>query len=84
MSYPQDLITLLSRLARGSQADKLHWIFSLYDLNGDGRISREEMTEVVRAVYDLLGRHTDLPIDDTTVQEKVDASFSVSIMEKIL
>ncbi|CAH8563669.1 Kv channel-interacting protein 1 [Schistosoma haematobium] len=45
----------LSQLAKGSNLDKIKWIFSLYDINGDGYISRSELKEVIQAIYDLLG-----------------------------
>ena len=30
--------------------DKLKWMFQLYDLNGDGFISREELSDVAASV----------------------------------
>ncbi|CAL4063938.1 unnamed protein product, partial [Meganyctiphanes norvegica] len=72
-----DLIGLLSRLYRGSLHERLRWVFTLYDLNGDGCITRQEMTSVVQAVYDLMGKHTDTPVDETTVEHKVEALFTM-------
>ena len=37
-------------LTRGTQEDKIKWVFNLYDLNGDGWISREEMEDVTHSV----------------------------------
>ena len=34
----------------GTDDDKYNWMFDLYDLNGDGYISREEMEDVVFSV----------------------------------
>ncbi|XP_069167778.1 A-type potassium channel modulatory protein KCNIP1 [Procambarus clarkii] len=78
----EDLITLLSRLSRGSLNDRLKWIFSLYDLNGDGCITRQEMTDVVQAVYDLMGKHTDTPVDEQTVGLKVESLFTTLDLNK--
>ncbi|XP_042232986.1 Kv channel-interacting protein 1-like [Homarus americanus] len=78
----EDLITLLSRLSRGSLNDRLKWIFTLYDLNGDGCITRQEMTDVVQAVYDLMGKHTDTPVDEQTVGQKVEALFTTLDLNK--
>ncbi|KAK8753172.1 hypothetical protein OTU49_003000, partial [Cherax quadricarinatus] len=78
----EDFITLLSRLSRGSLNDRLKWIFSLYDLNGDGCITRQEMTDVVQAVYDLMGKHTDAPVDEKTVAQKVESLFTTLDLNK--
>ena len=40
----------LSILLRGSAEEKLRWTFQLYDTNGDGFISREEMEDVAESV----------------------------------
>lgn len=54
----QDFVLGLSILSRGSVEEKLKWTFSLYDINGDGLITREEMTEIVTAIYELAGSPT--------------------------
>lgn len=67
----------LSILSRGSMDEKLRWTFSLYDINGDGRITREEMTDIVTAVYDLMGKIVEPTVEDGTVAAKVDRIFQV-------
>lgn len=52
----QDLLVTLSTLLRGSIYEKLRWTFKLYDINGDGCITRSELGEVVTAVHELMGR----------------------------
>ncbi|KOB75901.1 Uncharacterized protein OBRU01_05739, partial [Operophtera brumata] len=54
---------------------KLRWTFSLYDINGDGYITKEEMTEIVNAIYDLMGRIVDPNVDDEIVRDKVEKLF---------
>lgn len=46
----------LSILARGSVNEKLQWAFELYDINGDGMITHEEMLQIVKAIYEMLGK----------------------------
>lgn len=67
----------LSILSRGSLDEKLRWAFTLYDINGDGYITRDEMTDIVSAVYDLMGKITDPCMEDDTVKDKVERIFQV-------
>ncbi|KAF7994630.1 hypothetical protein HCN44_004102 [Aphidius gifuensis] len=71
----EDFVTGLSILSRGSTDEKLRWTFSLYDINGDGCITREEMTDIVTAVYELMGKFLDPNVDHEGVRQKVDRMF---------
>lgn len=75
----QDLIHGLSTLCRGTLEEKLKWTFSLYDINKDGTISRDEMTMIVTAVYELMGKFAEQMMQDNTVSKKVDSLFQVRI-----
>lgn len=68
----------LSILSRGSVEEKLRWAFSLYDINGDGCITKEEMTDIVTAIYDIMGKLAEPCIDEETVKDKVDRIFQVT------
>lgn len=52
----QDFLQTLSILSRGTMEEKLTWTFALYDINGDGCVTREEMTNIVTAIYDMVDR----------------------------
>lgn len=60
--------------------EKLQWIFGLYDLDGDGLISKEEMLDVVGSIYEMLGRYTQPQIVEphSAAREHVDRIFHVS------
>ena len=54
---PQDMLVSLSTLLRGTTNEKLQWTFTLYDLNGDGYITKQEVLNVMIAVHELMGVH---------------------------
>ncbi|XP_046429980.1 Kv channel-interacting protein 1-like isoform X1 [Neodiprion fabricii] len=54
----EEFLTILSKVSRGSVEEKLQWVFGLYDLDGDGLISKDEMLDVVGSIYEMLGRYT--------------------------
>lgn len=74
----------LSILSRGSLDEKLRWAFSLYDINGDGCITKEEMTDIVTAIYELMGKIAEPCVDEETIKEKVDRIFQVTLAWKVL
>lgn len=53
----RDMLVSLSTLLRGTTHEKLRWTFTLYDLNGDGFITKQEVLNVMVAVHDLMGFH---------------------------
>ncbi|ROL41088.1 Kv channel-interacting protein 1 [Anabarilius grahami] len=70
-----DFVTALSILLRGTTTEKLQWTFNLYDINRDGLINKEEMTDIVKAIYDMMGRFTYPALKTDTTKQHVDAFF---------
>ncbi|XP_056146414.1 calsenilin-like [Lampris incognitus] len=71
----EDFVLGLSVLLRGSVAGKLRWAFSLYDINKDGYITKEEMLAIMTSVYDMMGRYTSPSVQDDAPLEHVDKFF---------
>ncbi|KAG7266747.1 hypothetical protein CRUP_025066 [Coryphaenoides rupestris] len=53
-----DFVMGLSILLRGTIQEKLNWAFNLYDINKDGYITKEEMLDIMKAIYDMMGKCT--------------------------
>jgi Ca2+-binding EF-hand superfamily protein len=75
----QKFVQGLSVLSRGTLEEKLSWTFQLYDINSDGRITKEEMSDIVTAVYNLMGHPIEEKVDEDRIKEKVESIFNVSV-----
>ncbi|XP_054476771.1 guanylyl cyclase inhibitory protein [Anoplopoma fimbria] len=49
----REYVMAISMLIEGSAVEKLRWSFKLYDKDRDGAITREEMLEIMQAVYKM-------------------------------
>ena len=49
--------------------------FRLYDRDGDGYISRNDMLLVVSAIYQMIGSMLDMPVDENTPEKRVEKLF---------
>ncbi|ELW66231.1 Kv channel-interacting protein 1 [Tupaia chinensis] len=71
----EDFVTALSILLRGTVHEKLRWTFNLYDINKDGYINKEEMIDIVKAIYDMMGKYTYPVLKEDTPRQHVDVFF---------
>ncbi|XP_022252083.1 Kv channel-interacting protein 4-like [Limulus polyphemus] len=55
--------------------EKLQWTFHLYDINGDGCISREEMADIIISIYNLMGQFAEPSVDETSAREHAERVF---------
>nr|CUU97719.1 hypothetical transcript [Hymenolepis microstoma] len=76
----RDIITILNVTRTGNDIEqRLQWAFQVYDLDGDGYISRSEMLQVVKAIYKMIGPTVvarEMPVEESTPELRTKRLFA--------
>ncbi|KFO53519.1 Calsenilin, partial [Corvus brachyrhynchos] len=71
----QDFAVGLSVLLRGTEQQKLKWTFDLYDVNKDGYVTKEDMLEIMKSIYAMMGRCTEPALGASAPVQHVELFF---------
>uniref|UniRef100_A0A8C4RQF5 Guanylate cyclase activator 1C n=1 Tax=Erpetoichthys calabaricus TaxID=27687 RepID=A0A8C4RQF5_ERPCA len=70
-----EYVAALSLILKGKIDQKLKWYFKLYDVDGNGKIDRDELLSIFKAIQ-AINRQTDMSPEEITnlVFEKIDVN----------
>ncbi|BHF82272.1 neuronal calcium sensor [Sparganum proliferum] len=51
----KEFLLAINITSGGRPKEKLEWAYQMYDIDGNGTIERNEMVEIIRAIYSMLG-----------------------------
>ncbi|TGZ55612.1 hypothetical protein CRM22_010369 [Opisthorchis felineus] len=71
----REFLSTVSVTSRGDLNQKLRWAFNMYDLDGDGYISRQDLCDVIASIYTLIGSTIKLPEDEATPERRANKIF---------
>ncbi|XP_023325413.1 Kv channel-interacting protein 4 [Eurytemora carolleeae] len=73
-----DFMQFLSVITKGTDYEKILWSFQFFDINQDGKITRDEMIKVSESVYELMGAD----IGEKGKRQYVDNVFTTMDLDK--
>ncbi|KAM0671975.1 Ca2+-binding protein [Ordospora colligata] len=73
-----ELMIAYSILVKGSDHERLRWIFRFYDTDGDGVVSRQEMLCVIQSIIEMTSKTLELGLDPSSVTENIFNSIDYS------
>ncbi|XP_073684684.1 recoverin b [Garra rufa] len=70
----KEYIVALHLTSSGKTVEKLEWAFALYDVDGNGSITKNEIHEIVKSIFNMISKEDqkNLPDDENTPEKRTD------------
>lgn len=78
----KELIVALSITSRGTMKEKLQWSFKLFDQKKTGKVTYDELLDVISSVYKMIGPMVTLNDDEKTPELKTEKFFTLLNKDK--
>eukprot|EP00116_Pleurobrachia_bachei_P011374 sb/3471636/ len=57
----KEFICALYITSRGNVKQKLNWAFNLYDIDGNGNVSKDECLNIIRSIHSMMANKSETP-----------------------
>ncbi|WPK23874.1 hypothetical protein PUMCH_001124 [Australozyma saopauloensis] len=78
----KEFIVALSLTARGDMQQKLNFTFTLYDLDGDGKVYYKDLLAVISSIYKMIGPMVTMHSDEATPEMRAAKLFAAAEKDK--
>ncbi|CAH8589376.1 unnamed protein product [Schistosoma intercalatum] len=78
----RDFLSSLNITNRGDLSQKLRWAFTMYDLDNDGYISKQDLIEVLTAIYAMVGSAVEFNVTDSTPEKRAEKIFQLMDLDR--
>ncbi|XP_056326174.1 recoverin b [Danio aesculapii] len=70
----KEYIVALHLTSSGKTVEKLEWAFALYDVDQNGSITKNEIHEIVKSIFNMISKEDqkNLPADENTPEKRTD------------
>lgn len=69
----REFLTALSVTSRGTIDEKLKWVYSMYDADGNGYICKKEMLVIVKAIFQMV--HVSEQLSEGDAEKRVERIY---------
>ncbi|CAH8613028.1 unnamed protein product [Heterobilharzia americana] len=73
----RDFLSSLNVTNHGDLSQKLRWAFTMYDLDNDGYISKQDLIEVLSAIYSMIGSAVEFTDSEATPERRTEKIFQL-------
>ncbi|XP_061567375.1 guanylyl cyclase-activating protein 2-like [Cololabis saira] len=66
-----EYVAALHLILRGNMEDRLKWSFKMYDKDGNGKLDRQEVKQIIRIIYKIKAQSDDISTTPSQICDRI-------------